>query len=932
MEVNSHDNALTTSDTGADFDLQSITTHEAGHFLGLAHSASASATMFPAYQEHDTGLRSLDPDDISGICAIYPAGAPIPATCDTTPRHGFSALCGSEQADAASGCACRIGEGPLPTSAAGIVAAMAALGGAARRRSRARRQRDRAREGAPADDDPPRAPLVLPARTAAEVEQIAARCRRAPRIAVDVEANGLFVYRARLCTVQLAWEEGDEIAVAVVDTLAASVKPLAAIFGPDGPVKVLHDLTFDARLLDESGAPLARVRDTSVAARFLGFQATGLASLLASELGVSIDKHLQQHDWSRRPLTDEQLVYLAGDVRDLLALDDHLTEKARAREIEDEIAEECQYKLGTAKNPPRDGRPGYVRIKGALLLDPVGRAVLRRLCRVREEAAEAADVPPFKVVGNETLLAIAAKRPASTAALHALPGGASGRAGRSARRSCRRSRPGRSTATCPRTSAPRSSRRAPIASRWRSGARSRPGSAPFAAPRPSCAGSTSRSSSPGTARRSSPTRCWRTRAAAPISPSRWGASRPRRLPDRTLRRGLRDARRGSSGAAAAAGMTSPEVLIVAGEASGDRIAALAARALAARGASLYGLGGPACRAAGVSLVADGSRLGAMGLRDVAARLPALASAVIRLLARARRRPPRAALLVNATELNQRLGPLLRRLGARVLWCVAPQVWAWRPGRIEALRGACDRLAVILPFRAALWRRAGYDARYVGHPSLDLQRRSRAEVRAALGIETEAGARALAVLPGSRRGEVARLAAPLCDAAARLVRAGAVSTARVIVASGAEAGARALAVESADRAGIPVIEGDPDHGAAPFLGAFEASLCASGTASLEAALAGAAPVVTYRLDRLSFAVARRLVRTPHIALPNVLLERRAYPELLQDEVTPRGSPRPRRACSTGRARATPRRASSRSGWRSPDRRASASASRRPWKTG
>jgi len=330
-------------------------------------------------------------------------------------------------------------------------------------------------------------------------------------------------------------------------------------------------------------------------------------------------------------------------------------------------------------------------------------------------------------------------------------------------------------------------------------------------------------------------------------------------------------------------LSAPEVLIVAGEASGDRIAALAARALAARGASLYGLGGPACRAAGVALVADGSRLGAMGVRDVAARLPELAKAVIRVLARVATRPPRAALLVNATELNQRLGALLRRLGVRVLWCVAPQVWAWRPGRIDALRGACDRLAVILPFEEALWRRAGYDARYVGHPSLDVPRRPRRELRAALGIDE--GARALAVLPGSRKGEVLRLASPLCAAAALLVRAGVATTARVIVASGAEARARALAIESADRAGIPVIEGDPDHGAAPLLGAFEASLCASGTASLEAALAGAAPVVTYRMDRVSFAVARRLVRTPHIALPNVLLERRAYPELLQDEVTP-----------------------------------------------
>ena len=270
---------------------------------------------------------------------------------------------------------------------------------------------------------------VVPARTEADVERIVERCHRAPRLAVDVEANGLFVYRARLCTVQLAWEEGDGIAVAVIDTIATSVRPLAPIFGPEGPVKVLHDLTFDARLLDESGAPLARVRDTSVAARFLGFQATGLASLLASELGVTIDKHLQQHDWSRRPLTDEQLVYLAGDVRDLLALDDHLGELSRAREIEDEIAEECQHKLATAKNPPRDTRPGYVRIKGASALDPVGRAVLRRLCRVREDAAEAADVPPFKVVGNETLLAIAAKLPADRAAIQALPGGASGRAG-----------------------------------------------------------------------------------------------------------------------------------------------------------------------------------------------------------------------------------------------------------------------------------------------------------------------------------------------------------------------------------------------------------------------------------------------------------------------------------------------------------------------
>ena len=110
------------------------------------------------------------------------------------------------------------------------------------------------------------------------------------------------------------------------------------------------------------------------------------------------------------------------------------------------------------------------------------------------------------------------------------------------------------------------------------------------------------------------------------------------------------------------------------------------------------------------------------------------------------------------------------------------------------------------------------------------------------------------------------------------------TATMILAPGLAPEARALAETAARRAGITTVPGDPDHGAAPLLGAFDLTLCASGTASLEAALAGASPVIAYRLDAPSYALARRLVRTPHIALPNVLLGRRAYPELIQDQVT------------------------------------------------
>lgn len=265
-------------------------------------------------------------------------------------------------------------------------------------------------------------------RDASTLYQIVARAARAPRLALDVEANGLFVYRAALCVLQMAWEEEGGLAVALVDTLATPVDPLRAVLGPGGPIKVLHDLSFDARLLDEVGSPLARVRDTSVAARLLGFTATGLSTLVASELGVTLDKRLQQYDWTRRPLLDEHLLYLAEDVRYLLALDDHLTRSADALDLAPEIAEECDHKLAAARWPPRDPRPAYVRIKGAAGLDPVGRAVLRRLVEAREAAAAAADVPPFKVVTNEVLLELSRRRPTSLAALSASRGAVIGRA------------------------------------------------------------------------------------------------------------------------------------------------------------------------------------------------------------------------------------------------------------------------------------------------------------------------------------------------------------------------------------------------------------------------------------------------------------------------------------------------------------------------
>jgi ribonuclease D len=260
------------------------------------------------------------------------------------------------------------------------------------------------------------------------LERLVAEASSAETIALDVEGDGLFVYRAKLCTLQLAWVDGSTARIAIIDALGLNLSPLVPLFGAQGPVKVLHDLTFDARLLSESSVTLENVRDTSVAARFLGYVATGLSSLVEREFGIALDKRFQQHDWGLRPLRDEHITYLAGDVRHLLALDALLAARVNEAAIADEVADECAYKIGTAIAPPRDTRPAYVRVKGANALDAIGLAVLRRLVEARERIAERDDVPPFKIFGTEPLLELAKKRPVTPHGVRAIRGLATGRA------------------------------------------------------------------------------------------------------------------------------------------------------------------------------------------------------------------------------------------------------------------------------------------------------------------------------------------------------------------------------------------------------------------------------------------------------------------------------------------------------------------------
>lgn len=249
--------------------------------------------------------------------------------------------------------------------------------------------------------------------------------RAADAIALDVEGDGLFRYRARLCTMQLS--TGTDFAI--VDTLAVAPREcLGELLSERGPLKILHDAAFDARLLRDAGVLLGHVYDTAVAARMLGEKSTGLAALLSSRFGIVVSKEQQQADWGARPLEPDALAYLLDDVRHLHALADKLREEAQAAGVADEIAEECRYVLARAAQERAPEPPPWTRIKGVLDLGPVGRAAVRELALAREEAAKRLDVPPFKVIGNDALLGIARKRPRTAGELATIPGAAAGRA------------------------------------------------------------------------------------------------------------------------------------------------------------------------------------------------------------------------------------------------------------------------------------------------------------------------------------------------------------------------------------------------------------------------------------------------------------------------------------------------------------------------
>ena len=330
-------------------------------------------------------------------------------------------------------------------------------------------------------------------------------------------------------------------------------------------------------------------------------------------------------------------------------------------------------------------------------------------------------------------------------------------------------------------------------------------------------------------------------------------------------------------------MTSGEILVVAGEASGDLLAADLLRALAARRPALraFGMGGRHLVQAGLEQLFDAQELSVVGITEVLPRLPRIWRVFHALLDAARRRRPQAALLVDVPDFNLRLARHLHREGIPVAFYVSPTVWAWRRGRVRAIARDVDRLLCILPFEEEFYRPYRVRAVYVGNPvAARLPAPAEPAVfRRALGLDT--GRPTLAVLPGSRRSELKRCLPPLVEGAALLAGEHPGLQIAVPLAPGVDG----AAVEAAFRARN--LEALLVPGRAPeVVGAADVALVTSGTAALEAGLMLRPLVVVYRVSWLSWLVARALVRVSFVSLVNLLAGRRVVPELLQGAFTPR----------------------------------------------
>ena len=322
-------------------------------------------------------------------------------------------------------------------------------------------------------------------------------------------------------------------------------------------------------------------------------------------------------------------------------------------------------------------------------------------------------------------------------------------------------------------------------------------------------------------------------------------------------------------------------MISCGEPSGDMYAGALVEALRAREPRLevFGLGGDRLQAAGGRLLDSFHGLQVTGLTEALRVLPRSWGIYRRLVAAARASRPDALVVIDYPDFNFRLMAAVHRLGIPVIYYVSPQLWAWRPGRMKAMKRFVDRVLPIFPFEEPLYRQAGVDVRFVGHPLIDLARAGEAREPFLRSLTLDPNAPVLALLPGSRPNELTRLA-PVLIAAVPAI-ASRVPGVQFVVARAPHLDASLFEGFGIPGVTLRIVEGRADD----VLEASDAVVTASGTATVQTALHGKPMVVLYKLSPMTYRLGKPLAKVDMYAMVNLIAGERVVTELIQDACTP-----------------------------------------------
>jgi lipid-A-disaccharide synthase len=344
--------------------------------------------------------------------------------------------------------------------------------------------------------------------------------------------------------------------------------------------------------------------------------------------------------------------------------------------------------------------------------------------------------------------------------------------------------------------------------------------------------------------------------------------------------------------------TDPVIFISAGEASGEHYGALLAAQLhhqLGESAELFGMGGPRMEAAGVRRVVRAEDMAVMGITEIILHLPRIYREFQKLKQAIRARRPSVAILIDFPDIHLRLAREFKRLGVPVIFFVSPQLWAWKQHRIKLVREFVKRMLVIFPFEVPFYRSRGVAAEFVGHPLADLPLPAITREQFAAENHLDPTRTWIGLLPGSRITEIRDHLPTMLDAARSLPQSSD-SQFLIPLAPTLDAGQRATVARLVDQhgAGLSVhlisdaatdAAADPSSSAArAVLFHARASVVASGTATVEAALIGNPFVVVYHVSPVTYAIAKRVVKVPHVAMANLIAGKRVVPELIQHDFT------------------------------------------------